>query len=81
MPIYYFHVNGDMDDYGTELPNVAEARRQALETLGGILRNGGGETLWEGNPVKLKVTDQPSGSGKTLFEISVSVTAATGTQK
>jgi hypothetical protein len=31
MPIYYFHVDGDLDDYGTELPNVAEARRQALK--------------------------------------------------
>jgi hypothetical protein len=71
MPKFFFHVADELDDDGTELANLTEAQRQALETLGGVLRNGTGDGLWAGKPVNLWVRDAPSGSGKILFEISV----------
>jgi hypothetical protein len=40
MPRYYFHLHGDDDDEGMELPNDAAARNQARETCGMLIREG-----------------------------------------
>jgi uncharacterized protein DUF6894 len=40
MPRYYFHLDGDDDDNGSELPDDATARQQAQETFGAMIREG-----------------------------------------
>jgi hypothetical protein len=77
MPRYYFHLqNGELllDGTGHELPVLAAAQHEALQTSSDILRGGVRATasLWSGTPWRLWVTDSPNGEGKTLFTLSFS---------
>jgi hypothetical protein len=77
VPVFYFHIDSDqqdLDDEGVELSTIADARDQALYLLSGVLQNGAGRTIWNGNPLKLWVTDGPSGAGETLIKIEVNAT-------
>lgn len=40
MARYFFHVDGSDDETGTELPNDAAARREAIATFGAMIRDG-----------------------------------------
>jgi len=39
MPVYYFHLDEDDDDSGTELADDAAAHREARETFGAMIRD------------------------------------------
>ena len=75
MPAFFFHSDGgleeDLDDQGTELSGVSEAREQAVTMVAQMLHNGEGVSTWNGTPPKLWVTDGPNGSGKTVFTLTV----------
>jgi hypothetical protein len=75
MPIFYFHTPSDLDDEGTPLPTVDDARHQAVALLAGVLQNGAQKDLWAGSPVKVWVTDRPLGEGTTLLQIEVTARA------
>jgi hypothetical protein len=73
---YFFHFdNGtaELDEDGTKLPNIAEARDQAVAMIAGILHNGEGVGIWAGMPLRVWVTDEPRGAGRTFFTLNVSV--------
>jgi hypothetical protein len=75
MPAYFYHVDHghlDLDEEGTELRDVADARHQAIDVLANILRNGAGAAVLEGTPLTLWVTDGPGGTGHRLFSLRVS---------
>jgi len=76
MVTYFFHVdNGktELDETGTQLASLAEARDEAVAMVAGILHNGEGVGIWAGAPLKVWVTDEPLGVGRTFFTLSVSV--------
>jgi|tagenome__1003787_1003787.scaffolds.fasta_scaffold19948915_3 hypothetical protein len=57
---------------GVELADIDAARKEAVTFSGEVLRDATGETLWEGQPWQLWVTDQPGGKGKTFLTLSFS---------
>ncbi len=75
MPHRYFHLqNGvtTLDHDGVDLP-AAELRIEAVRTIGCILREDTLDSLWEGKPLRLWVTDGPNGTGKTLLALRLDV--------
>jgi hypothetical protein len=44
MPRYYFHWDDSDDEEGTELPDDAAATREAIQTFGQMIRDGGIKT-------------------------------------
>ena len=78
MPLYFFHVrNGSttLDSEGVEFPDIDSARREAVCTCGEILREVP-TAIWNGDTLRLWVTDRPGGKGNTLFSLDVSGLAA-----
>jgi hypothetical protein len=76
MLTYFFHVdNGttELDDDGTRLSSISEVRDQAVALIAGILHNGEGTAIWAGTPLRVWVTDEPAGAGRTFFTLSVAV--------
>ena len=76
MQRYFFHLeDGEtiLDEIGTELPDLAAVRHNALATtsdlLGGIKA---GPDFWAGEPWKLWVTDQADGLGTTILTLRFS---------
>jgi hypothetical protein len=72
---FYFNVmNGEteLDPDGTQLSGIAEARIQALEMLGAMLREAASNFHWGGAPWRVWVSDGPQGSGNVLFTLLVS---------
>jgi hypothetical protein len=81
MPRFYFNVQDghtSLDDEGQELASLAEARRLAIVHSGEILRDGGSDGLWTGEPWRMWVTDEPAGGGKTLFTLKFSAAEGEG---
>jgi hypothetical protein len=81
MSLFYFNIRDGgtvLDDQGTELVGVAEARDEALRCSGEMLRDGAGPAMWDGQPWTMWVTDQPNGGGKTLFTLKFSATEGDG---
>ena len=79
MPRYFFHFEDgqvSLDEDGTDCPDLACAREEALATAGQMLRDtASSESFWSGQPWRLWVTDGPSGSGETLFTLRFSAEA------
>ena len=72
MPLFYFHTeNGTttLDQEGVDLPDMTTTRAEAAGTVGSILREENLDSLWGGNALRLWVTDQPAGLGKTLLTL------------
>ena len=79
MPRYFFNVEDHqtiIDHEGTELPDLGSARDEAVVMSGEILRGDGAPSVWDGKPWRMWVTDQPGGTGKTLFTLQFSATDA-----
>jgi hypothetical protein len=75
VPRYYFHLKDGrtvLDEDGTELLDIHAARKMAVTYSGEVLRDGAGESLWQGEPWRPWVTDRPGGEGKALFTLSLS---------
>jgi hypothetical protein len=75
MPRYFFHLRDgrtSLDDEGTELPDIHAARRTAITLSGETLKDGASDTLWDGAPWQIWVTDQPDGKGQTFFTLHFS---------
>jgi hypothetical protein len=71
MPRYYFHVHDGReirDHEGVELPDLAQARAQALTASGEMLRDYGLE-FWTGHHWQMYVEDE---SGKTVLRLNFS---------
>ncbi|WP_409191717.1 DUF6894 family protein [Bradyrhizobium sp. RDM4] len=63
MPRYHFHIldgTAVTDETGVELPGIAEARIEAIQLAGGVLREGMAGHFWHGEPWQLLVSDSPS---------------------
>ena len=59
MPRYFFHVidgRSIIDNEGTELSGLTEARTEAIRLAGAILRDEG-DTFWNGTEWHMNVTD------------------------
>jgi hypothetical protein len=72
MPLFYFHTeNGTttLDRDGVDLPDMITARDEAVGTIASILHDENLDSLWSGNPLRLWVTDQAAGLGKTLLDL------------
>lgn len=66
MPRYFFHVydgSSDIDQEGTELPDIYAAQEEAIRLSGELLREMGGK-FWDGAVWSLEVTDE---AGRILF--------------
>ena len=71
MARYFFHTeNGDRhtDEDGLELPDLAAVKREAIRTLGDMLRSRD-DRFWESNSFRLIVTDD---RGLILYVLDVS---------
>ncbi|MFL6819961.1 MAG: DUF6894 family protein [Bradyrhizobium sp.] len=69
-------VNGQttFDREGTNLPDLASVRKEALRAARDMLNLGDSEDLWGGGgPWRVWVTDEPDSSGKTILTIELSV--------
>ena len=62
MPRYFFHVRDGRDypdDEGTELPDLAAVRTEALKASGEMLRDSKGRAeFWSGDDWTMNVTDE-----------------------
>jgi hypothetical protein len=70
MPRFFFHTQTDSritDDDGLELAGPAEARREAIQTCGEMMRDAP-ECFWGSRPWSVTVTDS---AGLVLWEIMV----------
>jgi hypothetical protein len=74
MALRYFHISDGqttLDGLGTELSDVASVRAEAVRTCRELLNLGHGEQLWDGEPWKVWVTDQPNGAGRNIGNIEI----------
>jgi hypothetical protein len=75
MPRYFFNLKDghqSLDEDGTDLPDIYAARKMAVTFSGEVLREGAGDSLWQGEPWRLWVTDKPHGDGRTFFTLNFS---------
>ena len=75
MSRYFFHRHDggtSLDDEGIELVDLNTAREEAIRTCGEMVRELP-VTVCRGYTLRLWVTDQPDGSGTTVFALTVSV--------
>ena len=73
MPIYHFNVHDGvecLDRVGSDLPDLAAARTEAVRRITGILDEGAAD-FWRGTPWNINVSDA---KGLTLFTIMLLVT-------
>ena len=71
MPRYYFHVidgRDIIDSEGTELADLREARIEAIQLAGSILRDEG-DKFWNGEEWHMNVTDA---SGQSVLKLRFS---------
>ena len=76
MPRYYFHVSDGQrfdDLQGTELPDLACARKEALRFASGLLTDAK-PNFWTGEEWTMRVTDD---ANLTLFTLMFVATTAT----
>ena len=75
MPRYFFNVHDGRDypdDEGTELPDLAAVRAEALQSSGEMLRDSkGAADFWSGDDWTMNVTDE---AGKTVLTLRFSGT-------
>ena len=74
MSLYFFHVQDGsttVDTAGVDFPDLDSARREAICACGEILRDVPA-AIWNGDMLRVWVTDQPDGQGNTLFSLNVS---------
>ena len=74
MSLFFFHVRDGsttFDGDGVEFPDVEAARREAIVACGKLLREVPA-AIWNGDSVRLWVTDQPDGQGNTLYSLNIS---------
>jgi hypothetical protein len=77
MPRYFFHTfdgSAHPDAEGTELPGLEEAREEAVQTAGEIIR-GQSEKSWKGCDWHMEVTDA---AGQALFRLRFSLEELSG---
>lgn len=75
MPIYHFNVHDGVecpDRVGSELPDLAAARAEAVRRISDIL-NQSADSFWSGTPWNINVSDA---KGLTLFTIMCLVTTS-----
>lgn len=75
MSRFYFHTEDGIarrDEEGVELATLAEARREAVRVLGGMLRDQP-DDIWTDGGLKLTVADEDN---LLLFVLEVSATAS-----
>jgi hypothetical protein len=80
MPRYYFHVIDGreiIDHEGIELPGLGEARVEAIQTAGAILRDEG-DKFWNGTEWHMNVTDA---AGQPVLKLRFSAEDQSGTMR
>jgi hypothetical protein len=78
MVLAYFHFENGVTTVGTdgiELADVAAMRTEAAAFIADTLWDDEGlDTLWQGKPLQLRITDKPGGAGNTLLALQVTAT-------
>jgi len=80
MPRYYFHVSDGQrfdDLQGTELPDLAGARKEALRFASGLLTDTKPD-LWTGEEWTMRVTDDTDLTLFTLMFVATNAAATNG---
>ena len=80
MPRFYFHIEDGTsiaDDVGMELPDVAEAKCEAVRYAGRLICDHAGE-FWDAGQWNMTVSDE---RGLTLFALHLSGTEAAAIRK
>lgn len=80
MALYFFHLAGavyDPDEEGIELASIGEARLMAARHAGEVLRDRPG-LVWQGEELRIEVTDASQLVLFTLITIGVDSPAGTG---
>jgi hypothetical protein len=70
---YFFHVkDGHMtlDTQGVELRDITAVKKEALQASLELIEGMRSPNFWTGEPWTLWVTNDPSGSGKTLLALN-----------
>ena len=78
MPRYFFHLKDHgsySDDIGSELPNDAAARREAVVFLGGVLRDEP-DMLWDGRDLQVHVISEDDRLVCTVVVVGVDMRSA-----
>jgi hypothetical protein len=74
MALHYFHhSNGrtTLDGFGTDLPDLASVRKEAIRGMRELTNLGPADSLWSGEPWKLWVTHDPDGTGPTILTLEL----------
>jgi hypothetical protein len=74
LPHLYFHSeNGviSLDHEGVDLPDMAAVRADAAGSIGAMLCEDNMDTLWDGKPLRVWVTEGPGGAGQTLLALRI----------
>jgi hypothetical protein len=72
MPRFFFQVEGPPDDWGTELPDLAAAKCEAVRYAGRLICEEA-ERFWDTADFAMTVTDE---NGLILFSLTLSGTEA-----
>jgi hypothetical protein len=67
MPLFFFHVQGSINDEAFDMPSIAHAKREATIYAGNLLSELAG-AFWETADLNVSVSDE---TGLTLFVISI----------
>ena len=74
MALHYFHhSNGHttLDHFGTDHPDLASVRQEAIRALRELIYLGPADSLWSGEPWKLWVTQDPDGVGRNVLTLDL----------
>jgi hypothetical protein len=75
---YFHHQNGvtTLDPHGIDASDMAAIRDEAVATIAAILREDDTGSLWSNKPLRLWVTDDPDGKGRTLLALELTAREA-----
>jgi hypothetical protein len=74
MAPHYFHLKNGVTilDYdGIDLPDMTAVRVEAVRTVSHVLHEDNVAHLWNGEPLRLWVTDGPGNTGRTLLAVNI----------
>jgi pyruvate formate-lyase activating enzyme-like uncharacterized protein len=67
MPLFFFHVQGSVNDEGFDMPSIAQAKREAVIYAGNLLAEMA-DTFWNTADLNVSVSDE---TNLTMFAISI----------
>ena len=71
MRYYFYFMDGvtTLDHEGLEFADLASVKSEAVETCVDLFKGKVSHEFWDGEPLRLWVTDQPGGTGETVLTL------------